>query len=249
MLDRAIRQHGRGERPGRPVHTPRGTHRGPAIDFRRSESGNEPSAATLRIRRACDDASAQRQRAVPTPATATILVATIDRLSRHRERRGILMLRMPGPGPAAKDLAGSCRREAPARHRTAYARCAHDRGTIRDGGSEARRSRGADATQARNAPKDRYDRPRKDCGLQKPGYAAATGGVCLLHIYRAGLEHAAEVVERVAVFPGRDFHAGGASSRIAPQTSEGHRTKPAPRTSAHPVRAKSCAKCCACLTP
>ena len=57
--------------------------------------------------------------------------------------------------------------------------------------------------------------------------------VGLQHIDGARLEHAARVVERVAVFARGDVHRGGARSRIS-ATRQGRRTRPAPRTSGPP---------------
>ena len=47
------------------------------------------------------------------------------------------------------------------------------------------------------------------CRLQKPGDTAAARRVRLLHVDCARFQHAAEVVERVAIFARGDFHAAG----------------------------------------
>ena len=56
----------------------------------------------------------------------------------------------------------------------------------------------------------RRERPRKGrakhVGLQKPGQSQAAGRVGLLHICGPGLQHAAEIVKVIAIFPRRDLH-------------------------------------------
>ena len=57
-------------------------------------------------------------------------------------------------------------------------------------------------------------------GLQKAGDAAAARHIRLLHVDRAGRQHAAKIIERVAVLAGGDVHAGGRALAQQPQAVE-----------------------------
>ena len=86
-------------------------------------------------------------------------------------------------------------------------------------------------------------------GLQEAGDAAAARGVGLQHVHRAGVQHAAEVKGVIAIFAGRDVHAGRAAVANQPQTFQIVGRTPAPRTKSRRARAKrrrSPAPACGC---
>ena len=154
------------------------------------------------------------------------------------------------PGP---DRSGAARRRAGSRTPSKsmrsmrawswkYSRCR----TRRRRAAGVRRA----ATGAQCAESGRSNASHERRRLQEAGDAAAARGVGLQHVDRAGLEHAPEVRQVVAVLAGRDLHAGGRAVAQKPQPVEvvgRHRllepaSRPLSAKRSRPVAAPACAR-------